>query len=114
VGRPRQHACKCGHPLSGANVRVNANGAQVCCTCARRHSHQFRTRQQARRKNKPATIALVLWGIDERPALLRASWTYHRTRADAAKLAPDDGTPFSIVDVARKPWIKHRWKPRPE
>jgi hypothetical protein len=114
MARPRQTACRFSHEFTPANVRVNGNGAQVCCTCARRHSHQFRTRQQARRKNKPATIALVVWGTDARPQLLRAAWSFHATRADAAKLAPADGTPFAVVDVARKPWIKHRWKPTPE
>lgn len=45
------------------------------------------------------TIALVVWRE------LLATWTYHRTRQAAAALAPTDA-PYSIVDVARKPWIR--------
>jgi hypothetical protein len=118
MGRPRQIACHLGHPLSPANVRYNGSGAQECQACHRRRSRAWARRHRASQptvdNKSPPTIALVVWGTDERPALLRASWTYRRSRAAAAKLAPTDGTPFSIVDVARKPWIKHRWKPRPE
>jgi len=117
VSRPRQIACKCGHPFTQANTRYNGNGAQECVVCARRRSRVWARRHRATQPSvddKQGSFALVVWGIDDRPALLRAAWSFHRSRAAAAKLAPDDGTPFSIVDVARKPWIKHRWKPRPE
>jgi hypothetical protein len=51
---------------------------------------------------------LVIW--HRRPGVLgeiHASWTFHCTRAVAAALAPRDGTPYTVVDVARKPWKQH-------
>jgi hypothetical protein len=35
---------------------------------------------------------------------IRACWTFHRSRAEAAAAAPAD-LPWSVVDVAKKPWI---------
>jgi hypothetical protein len=32
-GRPRQDACKNGHPLSGDNLYVAPSGERQCCTC---------------------------------------------------------------------------------
>jgi hypothetical protein len=109
--RPRQNACQLGHEFTAGNVRIDGRGAQRCAVCGRRHSRQYRIREKARRENQPATIALVVWRDD-----LAASWTYHPTRAAAAKLAPRDA-PYTIVDVAREPWIAHppipnRWKPQ--
>jgi hypothetical protein len=98
MGRPRQTACAYGHPLgSPANTRYNANGAQKCAACGRRHSRQYRIRQQARRENKPATVALIVWVRNSRE--FHAAWTFHPSRAAAAELAPDD-CPFTIIDVA--------------
>jgi hypothetical protein len=100
MGRPRQQTCHLGHPLSPANVRVTASGAQKCVACGRRHSRQYRIRQQARRENKPATVALIVWVRNSRE--FHAAWTFHPSRAAAAKLAPGDGVPFTIIDVARR------------
>jgi hypothetical protein len=36
---------------------------------------------------------------------MMASWTYWPDRATAWKARPTDGTKFSIVNAARKPWI---------
>ena len=109
MGRPRQQTCHLGHPLSPANVRLNANGSQECCACARRRSRQWQRQHRAtqhRVDNKPPpppTIALVLYPSDGHGGI-RACWTYHQTRAAAAELAPDD-CPYTIVDISRKPWI---------
>jgi hypothetical protein len=37
---------------------------------------------------------------------LHAFWSYHRSHADALLHAPTDA-PFTVVDIARKPWISH-------
>jgi hypothetical protein len=48
-------------------------------------------------------FALVMWASPN----LHAFWSYHRSHADALLHAPTDGTPFTVVDTARKPWISH-------
>jgi hypothetical protein len=50
---------------------------------------------------------LVIWRAKHPAAEFHASWTFHRSRAVAAALAPADGTPYTVVDVARKPWKQH-------
>jgi hypothetical protein len=52
-------------------------------------------------------IALVVWHTVPCSNEQRASWTYHPTRAAAAAAAPADGQPISIVDTARKPWVRY-------
>ena len=47
--------------------------------------------------DKPGTVALVVWASQN----LHATWTYHRTHADAAAHAPGDGTPYTIINVAQ-------------
>jgi hypothetical protein len=104
VGRPRQHSCHAGHSFSPANVRLNNNGSQECQACHRRRSRAWQRRHRAAHPavdDKPAPIALVVWA----PRSLYASWTFHPSRQAAAALAPGDGTPYSVVDIARKPWI---------
>jgi hypothetical protein len=54
---------------------------------------------------------LVVWRAKHPAAEFHASWTFHRSRAVAAALAPADA-PFSIVDVGRKPWIVHPLPPK--
>ena len=101
VGRPRQQTCHLGHPLSPANVRLNGSGSRECCACARRRSRQWQRQHRAsvpRVDDKhPPTIALVVWASQN----LHAAWTYHRSHADAAAQAPDDGTPYTIINVAQ-------------
>jgi len=104
VGRPRQQSCKCGHLFTPANVRHGRDGRQECCACARRRDRDWKRQHRAHLPivdDKPATVALVVWGAD-----LRASWSFHRSHADAAAHAPTDA-PFTVVDIARKPWISH-------
>jgi hypothetical protein len=106
VGRPRQKSCSFGHPFTEANVRRGRDGRQVCVVCARRRARDWQRRHRATvprvdDKQGPPTIALVVW----RPREYWASWTFHQTRAEAAAHAPTDA-PYSIVDVARKPWIQ--------
>jgi hypothetical protein len=113
VARPRQHSCHAGHRFTEANTRLNGNGSQECLACHRRRSRDWQRQHpdnQESLDNDPAVddkqphpIALVVWA----PPGLQASWTYHATRDAAAALAPRDGTPFSIVDITRKPWIQH-------
>jgi hypothetical protein len=45
-------------------------------------------------------FALVMWASPN----LHAFWSYHRSHADAAALAPTDA-PFTVVDISRRPWI---------
>ena len=104
VGRPRQTACAFGHPFTEANVRHGRDGRQECCACARRRDRDWKRQHRAHLPivdDKPATVALVVWGAD-----LRASWSFHRSHADALLHAPTDA-PFTVVDIARKPWISH-------
>ena len=104
MGRPRQTACAFGHPFTEANVRHGRDGRQECCACARRRDRDWKRQHRAHLPivdDKPATVALVVWGAD-----LRASWSFHRSHADAAAHAPTDA-PFTVVDIARKPWISH-------
>jgi hypothetical protein len=107
VARPRQIACQLGHPFTPANVRINGSGSQECLVCARRRSRQWARRHRASQPiiddKHPPTVALVVWASQN----LHATWTYHHTHADAAAQAPDDGTPYTIVDINRKPWISH-------
>jgi hypothetical protein len=107
VGRPRQSRCHRGHALSPANVRLIANGSQQCTVCARRRARDWARAQRAHQPivdNKHPTIALVVWRFDGRD--FRASWSYHRTPREASAQAPADA-PFTVVDIARKPWIRH-------
>jgi len=101
VGRPRQQSCKCGHLFTPANVRHGRDGRQECCACARRRSRQWQRQHRAtvpRVDDKhPPTIALVVWASQN----LHATWSYHRSHADAAALAPADGTPHTIINVAQ-------------
>jgi len=46
--------------------------------------------------------ALIIWHEDGKT--IAATHTFHPTREDAARSAPDDGTPFAIVDITREPW----------
>jgi hypothetical protein len=46
---PRRDFCAAGHPLSGANVTIRANGARRCLTCARRAARDAMRRLRARR-----------------------------------------------------------------
>jgi hypothetical protein len=104
VGRPRQIACQLGHPFTPANTRLSADGSQQCLVCARRRSRDWQRRHRAHLPpvdDKPGSVALIIWSED-----LLASWTYHRTHEAAVALAPTDA-PWTVVDVARKPWIKH-------
>ena len=106
MARPRQVACHLGHPFTGANVRHGRDGRQVCVVCARRRDRDWKRQHRAHLPivddKQPPTIALVVWASQN----LHATWTYHRTHADAAAHAPTDA-PFTVVDIARKPWISH-------
>ena len=104
MGRPRQSTCHLGHPLSPANVRLNAAGSQECLVCARRRSRDWARRHRASQSTvddkQPPKFALVMWASPN----LHAFWTYHHTHADAAAHAPTDA-PFTVVDTSRRPWI---------
>jgi hypothetical protein len=107
VSRPRQVVCHAGHPLTPANTRRAASGAQVCLACARRRSRDWQRAQRACLAvvdDKP-TIALVVWttGSDGE---IRASWLMFATRAEAAAAAPHDA-PWSVVDIARPRWVNY-------
>ena len=100
VGRPRQTACAFGHPFTEANVRHGRDGRQECCACARRRDRDWKRQHRAHLPivdDKPGTVALVVWASQN----LHATWTYHRTHADAAAHAPGDGTPYTIINVAQ-------------
>jgi hypothetical protein len=108
VGRPRQIACKLGHPFTPANTRRGRDGSQTCVACARRRDRDWKRRHRASQpivddKPRPPTIALVMYPSDAHGGI-RACWTYHATFQAAAELAPDD-CPYTIVDIAKKPWI---------
>jgi hypothetical protein len=110
VSRPVQIACKLGHPFTPANVRYNGNGSQECVVCARRRDRNWKRRHRASQPivdDKQGTVALVVWRPTPGRGDLVASWTFHRSYADAAAQAPDDGTAFTVVDIARKPWVRH-------
>jgi hypothetical protein len=114
VARPRQVACYYGHPFTEANTRLTVSGAQRCVACGRRHSRQYRIREQARRQNK-RTIALIVWRKDPRRGsrdAFHACWTFHRSRTVAAAFAPRDSSPYSIIDITRKPWKTHPLLPK--
>jgi hypothetical protein len=110
VPRPRVTHCPAKHDLH-VHGRLNVAGSRNCAICERRSAREYRARTWARThrahhtvvddKQPPPSIALVVWHLPT----LRAAWTYHRTRAAAAAAAPVDGSPFSVVDTARKPWI---------
>jgi hypothetical protein len=117
VGRPRQTTCARGHRFTDANTRLNGNGSQECVACQRRRNRTWQRRRRvqdisrtpaetSRRRevvdDKQAPgIALVIWAARN----LHATWSYHASHADAAAQAPGDGTPYTIVDINRKPWI---------
>ena len=101
MARPRQTSCRRGHRFTDANTRLNANNSQVCAVCARRRDRDWKRQHRAHLPivdDKPApTIALVVWASQN----LHATWSYHRTHADAAALAPANGTPYTIINVAQ-------------
>lgn len=43
----RKTMCKRGHPLRGANLRINSNGARCCRTCDRDRMRRVRAARQA-------------------------------------------------------------------
>jgi hypothetical protein len=110
MARPRQSRCRLGHSLTAANVRYNASGSAECLACARRRDRDWKRRHRANLpivddKQPPATIALVVWGTNGHRDYF-ASWQYYRTYADATAQAPADA-PWTVVDISRKPWVKH-------
>jgi hypothetical protein len=109
MARPRQTACAYGHPLgSPGNTRYNRNGSAECQACHRRRCRDWQRQHRASqpivddKQVQAATIALVVWR--PQPREYSATWTYHATYAEAAAAAPAD-LPFTIVDIARKPWV---------
>jgi hypothetical protein len=102
VGRPRATHCLRNHPFTPANVRYNGNGSQDCVVCARRRSRAWQRRHRVHLPivddKQGGPIALVTW----QGRAMRASWTFHPSHAHAAALAPADGTPYTIVDVAQR------------
>lgn len=111
VGRPVTTECVMGHPRSAANTRRAANGAQVCTICARRAAREYRARQQQVRQNLSGTIALITWRWNRHDPTPRPSWLWFATRERAAAVAPRDGWPFTIVDAARRPWVRYPERP---
>jgi hypothetical protein len=47
----------------------------------------------------------VWWVNDKAQHELRARWSFHHTREAAQRAAPTTGEVFSIVNVARRPWV---------
>jgi hypothetical protein len=45
----RKTQCSQGHPLSGANLRINPNGTRTCRACNAANQRAFRERQRVRR-----------------------------------------------------------------
>jgi hypothetical protein len=41
--------CSHGHPLSGENLRMRADGRRICATCQAKHEHERSQRQRVRR-----------------------------------------------------------------
>jgi hypothetical protein len=52
----------------------------------------------------PKTFALITWR-DLPHHAAEAQWTFHPTRA-AARAAAPAGEPWTVVDIARAPWIE--------
>jgi hypothetical protein len=50
-GRPRQDACKNGHPLSGDNLYVAPSGERQCCTCRNAAKRAVTARRAAAKEN---------------------------------------------------------------
>jgi hypothetical protein len=80
---------------------VSRRASCACGAALSRHRRELRADNA-----KPKHFALVVWREVRKPGVrqIRSSFSYFASHADAARAAPADA-PFTVVDVARKPWI---------
>jgi hypothetical protein len=85
--REQRYCARCWGPFTPA--RADAVFCSPAC------------KQAAYRDRRPHPWAVVVWN----GRAMDASFSYHRTRTAAARHAPADGRVFTVVNVARKPWV---------